>query len=73
MREKRNQYALMDDPIMDEPADLHVRGTIPRGNGKLEFWMSAPRPKGMSQDQWDKIRQARWDLAFPKSKKKKEE
>jgi len=42
MMEKRNQYALMDDPIMDEPADLHVRGTIPRGNGKVEFWMFNP-------------------------------
>lgn len=64
--EKRNRYALMDDPVMGEPADLHVRGTIPRAGGKLEFWMSAPRPKGVSVEEWDKIQQAKWDLAFPK-------
>lgn len=68
MREKKNQYALMDDPVMDEPADTHIRGTIPRAGGKVEFWMSIPRPKGVSIDEWEEIQQAKWDRIWGKKR-----
>ena len=62
---KENRYALMDDPIMDEPPNLHVSGTIPRKKG-LEFWMSQPRPEGVSIDEWEDIQQAKWARIFKK-------
>ena len=49
--------------------DLHIGGTITRNrNGKTltEFWLSRPRPKGVSLDDWEEQEQARWDRIFPK-------
>ena len=66
-----NQYATMDTVLPD--ANLHVRGTIPRSGGRLEFWMTSPRPKDMSMAEWDEITTDRFDRAFGKGKYAKEE
>jgi hypothetical protein len=55
------QYATMDTVLPDK--DLHVNGTINRG-GNLEFWLTQPRPRGVSVEEWDKITQEKWDRAF---------
>ena len=60
-----SQYGTVDSILPD--ANLHVRGTIPRfrnGHAVTEFWMTAPRPRGVKQVEWDEITQARWDQAF---------
>lgn len=61
---KENAWATMDT-IIDEPADLHIGGTIPKKRG-LEFWLSFPCPKGVSLDDWEGIQQAKWDRIFGK-------
>jgi len=58
-------------PENDSPytPDLHIGGTITKNrNGKTltEFWLSRPRPKGVSYDDWEAQEQARWDRIFPK-------
>mgnify|MGYP001591242766 FL=1 len=63
------EYATLDDIDEIEP-DLHVRGTIPRPGGKLEFWLAAPRPKGVDVEEWDRIQQAKWDHIFGKKEAK---
>ena len=57
------EYATIDSIIPE--SSLHVRGTIPRPNG-TEFWLSQPRPKGVSVDDWEKIQQEKWDRIFKK-------
>ena len=47
-------------------ADLHISGTIPRPKG-LEFWLSRPRPKGISIDEWDRLETEKWERIFPKA------
>ena len=50
--------------------DLHVKGTIVKNrNGKTftEFWLSRPRPKGVSIDEWEAQEQERWDRIFGKN------
>ncbi len=60
------KYATFDeDTGYTEEADLHKRGTIPRGT-KLEFWLTTPRPKGVSIDDWEEIQQQKWDRIFGK-------
>jgi len=49
--------------------DPHIGGTITKNrNGKTftEFWLSRPRPEGVSYDVWEAQEQARWDRVFPK-------
>ena len=58
------EYATIDTILPEK--DLHVRGTIPRGGGRLEFWMTTPRPVGADLDEWDEITKGRWDRAFGK-------
>jgi len=60
-----NEYATEENDLPYVP-DLHVRGTIPRGGGRLEFWLSRPRPKGFSVDEWDRLEQERWDRIWSK-------
>jgi len=59
-----NYYATPENDTGE--ADLHIRGTIPRGGGKLEFWLSRPRPRGVSIDEWDRLEQAKWNRIFKK-------
>ena len=59
------EYATLDD-IDEIEADPHISGTIPRAGGKLEFWLSAPRPAGISIDEWEAIQQAKWNRIFGK-------
>ncbi len=40
MGEMKNEYATLD--TVSPEADLHIKGTIPRAGGKLEFWMFNP-------------------------------
>ena len=51
------------DTVLPEK-DLHVSNTIPRSNGRLEFWLMQPRPTGVSLEEWEAFTQARWDRAF---------
>lgn len=60
-----NYYATPENDMPYVP-DLHVSRTIPRGGGKLEFWLSRPRPKGYSVDEWDRLEQTRWNRIFGK-------
>ena len=66
-----SQYATMDTVLPD--ANLHVRGTIPRKGGRTEFWLTSPRPRGMSMEEWDEITTDRFDRAFGKGKYAKAE
>lgn len=61
------EYATMD--TIEDDADPHISGTIPRASGKLEFWLSAPRPAGVSIDEWDKLQQAKWNRIFKRKEK----
>jgi len=63
-----NKWATFDeDTGYTEEKNPHISGTIPRGT-KLEFWLSIPRPKGVSVDEWEEIQQAKWDRIFPPKK-----
>lgn len=64
--EKRNEYAFMDDPIMDEPPDPHVRGTVRTAKG-TKTWVGQPRPKGWTVDDWEKFTTERWERIFGKN------
>ena len=56
-------WAKVEDIIPE--SEPHVRGTIPRPRG-LEFWMTAPRPKGYTVDEWDRIQTEKWERIFKK-------
>ncbi len=60
------EYATLD--TVEDDADLHIKGTIPRPGGKLEFWLSIPRPEGVSIDEWESQQQAKWNRIFKKEK-----
>lgn len=60
------EYATMD--TIEDDADLHIRGTIPRP-GRLEFWLTQPRPRGMSIEEWEEITRNKWDRIFGKKEK----
>lgn len=57
-----SQYATMDTVIPE--ANPHVRGTIPGPGGRLTFWMTQPRPRGVGLNDWEHQTQVRWDRAF---------
>lgn len=63
----RTEYATPENDIGSEP-DTHIRGTITRGDGrggtKLEFWLTRPRPRGISVDEWDRLEREKWDRIF---------
>jgi hypothetical protein len=57
------QLATMDTVLPD--ADVHTKGTIRKGSyGDIVFWMSTPRPKELTIEEWDAYRQKRWEKAF---------
>lgn len=59
-----NQYATMDTIRTDaEFTDVHTKGSIRKGTG-TEFWMTSPRPKGWSYDEWEEYTQDRWDKSW---------
>ena len=64
-----NAWAEIKDIIPE--SDPHVRGTINREGGKLEFWLSAPRPKNISVDAWESLQQDKWDSIFGRESCKK--
>jgi len=45
--------------------DLHISNTIRRKRG-TEFWLYRPPPQGVSLDDWEAKRQAKWDRIFGK-------
>ena len=61
------KYATIDEI---DPADKieHVSGTIEHVGGKLTFWLTPGRPKGVSMDEWEARRQANWERIFGKKK-----
>lgn len=63
-----NAWAEVKD-ILPE-SDPHHKGTIRGPGGKLIFWMTSPRPAGISYGQWEAIQQAKWDMAFGRKVKK---
>ena len=57
------QYATMDT-VLPEKA-LHTDRTLRKGGADgLVFWMTEPRPPGMSREGWEAFTQERWDRAF---------
>ena len=61
-----NQYATFEEKTgYTEEKNLHVRGTIERPNG-IEFWLSQPRPKDISLDDWETLQEAKWNRIFKK-------
>jgi len=63
-----NEWATEDNELPYTP-DSHIGGTITRNrNGKTltEFWLSRPRPEGVSIDDWEAQEQAKWDRIFGK-------
>ena len=66
-----NSYATFEEKTgYTEEKNLHIRGTIPRGT-RLEFWLTRPRPRGISIDEWDALEQAKWNRIFEKKEKNK--
>ncbi len=59
-----NRWATMDTVLPEK--DLHISGTVLRPNG-LTFWLTAPRPRGVPQEEWERRCQDRWDIAFGKA------
>ncbi len=60
-----NSYATFEEGTgYTTEANPHIGGTIPRGTS-VEFWMTAPRPKGVSYEEWEAKQQANWDRIFP--------
>jgi hypothetical protein len=59
-----SQYATVDTILPD--TDLHTKGTI-RRRGNIEFWLTSPKPKDVSVEEWEKYTQERWDRAFTRS------
>jgi quinol monooxygenase YgiN len=43
--------------------DLHIRGTLQKP-GCLSFWLTQPRPVGVSYDEWEAETSANWDRIF---------
>ncbi len=64
MREKKTEWATMDTVLSEK--DLHVSGTKSGPGGKLIFWLTQPRPKGVSVDEWEAYLTARWEKIFGK-------
>jgi len=59
-----NEYATPYNELPYTP-DLHISGTVVRPNG-ITFWLSRPRPSGVSVDEWEVQEQAKWDRIFKK-------
>ncbi len=59
-------YATLDT-VLDEQ-ETHIKGTIPRPKG-LEFWLSRPRPHGVSVDEWEELEEQKWERIFGKKEK----
>ena len=60
------EWATKDNELPYIP-DLHIKGTITKNrNGKTftEFWLTRPRPEGVSIDDWETIQQGKWDRIF---------
>jgi hypothetical protein len=57
------EWATMDTVLPE--SDLHVSGTM-RGPRGTSFWLTQPRPKGVSLDEWEAKRQENWDSIFGK-------
>ena len=63
-------YATFDEATgYTTEANPHIGGTIPRGTS-IEFWMTAPRPKGVDFDEWERKEQEKWDRIFGKKENK---
>ena len=59
------EWATLDD-IDSIEADTHIRGTIPRSGGRMEFWLTAPRPANYTIDEWEQIQNDKWERIFGK-------
>lgn len=58
------EFATPENELPYTP-DLHISGTVKRPGG-LTFWLSRPRPVGVSVDDWEAQEQAKWDKIFGK-------
>ena len=64
-----NQWATFEESTgWTEEKDLHISGTARTVRG-TEFWLSRPRPKGISVDEWERLEQEKWDRIFEKGGK----
>ena len=59
-----NEWATID--TISPEKITHIKGTIEKVGGKLVFWLSQPRPEGISIDEWEVIQQEKWDRIFKK-------
>lgn len=62
----KQEWATEDNELPYVP-DLHVGGTVQRPNG-ITFWLTRPRSKGISVDEWETQEQAKWDRIFGKKR-----
>ena len=61
-----NEWATPENDDSGEP-NLHISGTMVKTrNSKtfIEFWMSQPRPKNVSIDEWEAQQEAKWERIF---------
>ena len=63
--DKLTEYASLESAY-EVDTDPHISGTIRRGGDRTEFWLSAPRPKGFTIDEWENIQEAKWSRIFRK-------
>lgn len=59
-----NQWATMESVLPDK--DLHVSGTVPGPGGRTTFWLTTPRPRNISPDEWEAVQEAKWERIFGK-------
>ena len=60
-----SEWATVDTINRDDKIE-HISGTLEKAGGKLVFWMTQPRPKGITMDDWDKMQQDKWNKIFGK-------
>jgi len=61
-----NEWATID--TISPEKDLHIGGTIKRGNS-TEFWLTRPRPEGISLDEWERLEREKWQRIFGRKEK----
>jgi hypothetical protein len=59
-----NKWATMDTVLPQQ--DLHIHDTRVGAGGRLTFYLYPPRPAGLSVEEWDAVRQDKWDRIFGK-------
>ncbi len=65
-----NSYATFEEKTgYTEEKNIHIGGTIPKGTS-IVFWLTRPRPKNVSYDEWEAQEQAKWERIWGKKESK---